>query len=202
MRGGTLPGRKPLTLIWRPIFWYAVSRLGLSSSNGTSTVSLTRVGLRVSTALFIRESVFLYLCSRAGWSGRGDSNSRSPAPKAGALATTLRPAASSEFRTGLPSARATRGRSSTAEPQPSKLVVRVRFPSPAPLGSPCQRPAGVIRRHSRGGDLHPRATTCHNDCVRCGGDVPVLARLGPRFWLGSQPGFDHDAAAEFRRAAI
>ncbi len=27
------------------------------------------------------------------WSGRGDSNSRSPAPKAGALATTLRPAA-------------------------------------------------------------------------------------------------------------
>ena len=30
------------------------------------------------------------------WSGRGDSNSRSPAPKAGALATTLRPEAQSE----------------------------------------------------------------------------------------------------------
>jgi hypothetical protein len=31
---------------------YAVSRLGLSSSKGTSTVNRTRVGFRVSRALF------------------------------------------------------------------------------------------------------------------------------------------------------
>src|SRR5450759_417164 len=52
IRAGTLPARKPGTLICEPIVLYAASRLGLSSSNGTSTVSLTRVGLRVSTALF------------------------------------------------------------------------------------------------------------------------------------------------------
>src|SRR5215217_4082176 len=34
------------------IRWYAASRLGLSSSNGTSMVSLARVGFSVSTALF------------------------------------------------------------------------------------------------------------------------------------------------------
>ena len=50
--GGTLPRRKPGTLICFAIFWYAASRLGLSSSKGTSTVSLARVGLKVSTALF------------------------------------------------------------------------------------------------------------------------------------------------------
>ena len=88
----------------------------LSSSNGTSTVSLTRVGFRVSTSLFtagvsswitgwgiadVRLDGQRVRGSRSGrraghdvtWSGRGDSNSRSPAPKAGALATTLRPAA-------------------------------------------------------------------------------------------------------------
>jgi hypothetical protein len=32
--------------------WYAASRLGASSSKGTSTVSFTRVGLRVSAELF------------------------------------------------------------------------------------------------------------------------------------------------------
>ena len=50
--GGTLPRRKPGTLICLAICWYAASRLGLSSSKGTSTVSLARVGLKVSTALF------------------------------------------------------------------------------------------------------------------------------------------------------
>src|SRR3954462_12828460 len=50
--GGTLPRRKPGTLIcWAMVLW-ALSRLGLSSSKGTSTVSLARVGLKVSTALF------------------------------------------------------------------------------------------------------------------------------------------------------
>ena len=44
--------RKPGTLICWAIFLYAASRLGLSSSKGTSTVSLARVGLKVSTALF------------------------------------------------------------------------------------------------------------------------------------------------------
>src|SRR6478672_5833399 len=100
---GTLPLRKPGTLICWAIFLYAESRLGFSSSKGTSTVSLARVGLRVSTALFT--CVLLGVaarCSRARartgqgfWvgarSGRQDSNLRSPAPKAGALATTLRP---------------------------------------------------------------------------------------------------------------
>ena len=50
--GGTLPLRKPGMLICWAIFLYAASRLGLSSSKGTSTVSLARVGLKVSTALF------------------------------------------------------------------------------------------------------------------------------------------------------
>ena len=54
--GGTLPRRKPGTLICFAIFWYAASRLGLSSSKGTSTVSLARVGLKVSTALFTNVS--------------------------------------------------------------------------------------------------------------------------------------------------
>ena len=49
---GTLPLRKPGTWICEAIVLYASSMLGLSSSKGTSTVSLTRVGLRVSTALF------------------------------------------------------------------------------------------------------------------------------------------------------
>src|SRR3954447_14614390 len=50
--GGTLPRRKPGTLICWAMAWYALSRLGLSSSKGTSTVSLALVGLKVSTALF------------------------------------------------------------------------------------------------------------------------------------------------------
>src|SRR3954449_5991239 len=50
--GGTLPRRKPGTLICWAMVLYAASRLGLSSSKGTSTVSLARVGLKVSTVLF------------------------------------------------------------------------------------------------------------------------------------------------------
>src|SRR5689334_23856462 len=91
--GGTLPLRNPGTLIWRAMAWYAASRLGLSSSKGTSTVILARVGLNVSTALFTGLSPLGRGPDR-GWgrgSGRQDSNLRSPAPKAGALATTLRP---------------------------------------------------------------------------------------------------------------
>src|SRR5581483_5294133 len=51
-RGGTLPFRKPGTVTCSAILLYAVSRLGSSSAKGTSTVSRTRVGSRVSTALF------------------------------------------------------------------------------------------------------------------------------------------------------
>ena len=65
--GGTLPRRKPGTLICWAIFLYAASRLGLSSSKGTSTVSLARVGLKVSTALFTG-----CLLSSAGPIGRRD----------------------------------------------------------------------------------------------------------------------------------
>ena len=60
--GGTFPRRKPGTLICLAICWYAASRLGLSSSKGTSTVSLARVGLKVSTALFTTFSSWVDLC--------------------------------------------------------------------------------------------------------------------------------------------
>ena len=79
-----------------------------------------------------------------GPSGRGDSNSRSPAPKAGALATTLRPAGLGlDCRADPP-----RGRSSMVEPQSSKLTTRVRFPSPA-LHKPARQRAGRPPAHRR-----------------------------------------------------
>jgi hypothetical protein len=65
--GGTLPRRKPGTLICLAIWRYAASRLGLSSSKGTSTVSLARVGLKVSTALFNCFS-FCWFCMVLHWS--------------------------------------------------------------------------------------------------------------------------------------
>ena len=49
---GTLPLRKPGTVTCEPIVLYASSRLGSNSSNGTSMVSLIRVGLRDSVLLF------------------------------------------------------------------------------------------------------------------------------------------------------
>src|SRR3954454_4463015 len=49
--GGTLPRRKPGTLIERAMSAYALSMLGLRSAKGTSTVILTRVGLSCSTVL-------------------------------------------------------------------------------------------------------------------------------------------------------
>src|SRR5262249_53470702 len=49
---GTWPGRKPGILTCRPTSRYAWSRLGVSSSNGTSTVRRTRVGLSSSTSVF------------------------------------------------------------------------------------------------------------------------------------------------------
>jgi hypothetical protein len=52
MREGTFPLRKPGMDTCLAIAAYAASRLGASSSKGTSTVSFTRVGLRVSAVLF------------------------------------------------------------------------------------------------------------------------------------------------------
>ena len=52
IRAGALPGRKPGTRTCLAMLAYALSRLGLSSSKGTSTASRTLVGLRVSTVLF------------------------------------------------------------------------------------------------------------------------------------------------------
>ena len=80
------------------------------------------------------------MITETNWSGRGDSNSRSPAPKAGALATTLRPEAQGESLNQIshsdyrPSTFSpyTRGCSSMVEPQPSKLAMPVRSRSPAP----------------------------------------------------------------------
>ena len=80
------------------------------------------------------------MITETNWSGRGDSNSRSPAPKAGALATTLRPEAQgwslnqishSDYRPSTFSP-CTCGCSSMVEPQPSKLAMPVRSRSPAP----------------------------------------------------------------------
>src|SRR6266568_3826881 len=72
-RGGTLPLRKPGTVTCSAILWYAVSRLGLSSAKGTSTVSRTRVGSSVSTALFtaVVSSLGLLLGSQARARGGG-----------------------------------------------------------------------------------------------------------------------------------
>src|SRR3954470_13363367 len=79
MRAGTLPLRKPGTWMCSPMALKAASRLGLSSSKGTSTVILTRVGLRVSSALFTAGTP-LTLDGGAGWlTGAED-------PAAGALA--------------------------------------------------------------------------------------------------------------------
>ena len=81
------------------------------------------------------------MITETNWSGRGDSNSRSPAPKAGALATTLRPEAQrqslnqishSDYRPSTFSPY-TCGCSSMVEPQPSKLAMPVRSRSPAPV---------------------------------------------------------------------
>ena len=81
------------------------------------------------------------MITETNWSGRGDSNSRSPAPKAGALATTLRPEAQgwslnqishSDYRPSTFSP-CTCGCSSMVEPQPSKLAMPVRSRSPAPV---------------------------------------------------------------------
>src|SRR4029450_1080128 len=67
IRDGTLPLRKPGTWICCPMVLYAASRLGFSSSYGTSTVILTRVGLTVSRALF---TTGLRAGRRAGCAGR------------------------------------------------------------------------------------------------------------------------------------
>ena len=92
-RAGTLPLRNPGTDTCLAMDAYALSKLGCNSSKGSSTVSLTRVGLNDSRSVFTYiSSVGDHGAGRHSWSGRGDSNSRSPAPKAGALATTLRPA--------------------------------------------------------------------------------------------------------------
>src|SRR6478736_3825409 len=74
--GGTLPRRKPGTLICWAIFLYAASRLGLSSSKGTSTVSLARVGLKVSTALFT--GLLLLFEMMVGGSGPGREDAIRP----------------------------------------------------------------------------------------------------------------------------
>src|SRR5690349_12178581 len=79
IRAGTLPWRKPGTLICWAIVLYAASRLGLSSSKGTSTVSLARVGLKVSTALFTGGSP----CSAVGGQATGRTG---PRPRADAPA--------------------------------------------------------------------------------------------------------------------
>jgi hypothetical protein len=68
-----------------------------------------------------------------------------------------------------------RGCSSMVEPQPSKLVVGVRFPSPAPL---------VKRRF------------CRSELIRGPGEVPVVTRHFPLF-----PGLPRDGCGTAREHA-
>ena len=128
----------------------ASSRLGFSSSKGTSTASRTRVGLSFSTVLFtaarlLDAAVVAGLGHRGG--GRrlvGVAGFEPTAPRSqSGCATKLRhtpaPSASVDgyaagYRYAGP---ATRGCSSMAEPQPSKLAMPVRSRSPA-LRSPCR----------------------------------------------------------------
>src|SRR3954468_4665298 len=104
MRAGILPLRKPGTVTCWLIFLYAASRLGLSSSKGTSTVSRTRVGFRVSTALFTVGSPWgLYVDGRP----LGDHADSVMRPHAGWPAThptgttNVRPGLSGAWRRGL-----------------------------------------------------------------------------------------------------
>src|SRR3954465_5831195 len=71
--GGTLPRRKPGTLICWAIFLYAASRLGLSSSKGTSTGSLARVGVKCSTALFTGLLLLFEMMMGGSGPGREDA---------------------------------------------------------------------------------------------------------------------------------
>ncbi len=57
IRGGTWPGRNPGIRTCLLTSRYALSRLGFSSSKGTSMVSLTRVGLSSSTSVFTAASL-------------------------------------------------------------------------------------------------------------------------------------------------
>src|SRR5688572_17448218 len=85
--GGTLPRRKPGMLICWAIFLYAASRLGLSSSKGTSTVSLARVGLKVSTALFTGLSPHRWVGKYVGATGLEPAISCSQSRRASHYAT-------------------------------------------------------------------------------------------------------------------
>ena len=64
---------------------------------------------------------------------------------------------------GTLSPRQTRGRSSMAEPQPSKLVMRVRFPSPAPTDSPGHSASSGCA--ARGESAHG-PSSCHTRATR------------------------------------
>jgi hypothetical protein len=84
-----------------------------------------------------------------------------------------------------------RGRSSMVEPQPSKLVMRVRFPSPAPLKTPGQRP--TRSRPGRSGDApaSPRAINvplprCHEVIVNT--VAATTTRTGLRVHAELDPG--------------
>jgi len=57
IRGGTWPGRNPGIRTCLLTSRYALSRLGFSSSKGTSMVSLTLVGLSSSTSVFTAASL-------------------------------------------------------------------------------------------------------------------------------------------------
>ena len=115
---------------------YALSRLGLSSSKGTSTASRTRVGLRVSTVLFNALVSSWWGMARSelvGVAGFEPTAPRSQSECATKLRHTPGPSASVDgcAPPGRYAGPAARGCSSMAEPQPSKLAMRVRFPSPA-----------------------------------------------------------------------
>src|SRR6185369_7577243 len=102
-RGGTRPGRNPGTRTCLPTSRYAWSRFGLSSSNGTSTVRRTRVGLSSSTSVFT--PVLLLGLSpgrRAPRRGQWGDHARLRPPSLGQMHTApIRPGLVLPYRPGM-----------------------------------------------------------------------------------------------------
>src|SRR5215469_6852126 len=89
-RGGTRPGRKPGILTCFATSRYALSRLALSSANGTSMVSLTRVGLSSSTSVFTAASLPGRLCLPAAVASARTSRADGPAAATAAKSMAAR----------------------------------------------------------------------------------------------------------------
>ena len=90
---------------------------------------------------------------------------------------------------GTSSPRQTCGRSSMAEPQPSKLVMRVRFPSPAPTPKPQAAASAAAASHeSDRRSNHPRATYVpHRQRITHSHGLVRVVLIGHRHMAASSP---------------